>query len=66
MIRIQSNRKTKIQPSTLANTTPRIKASTQSILKKRTEEEENNLTIFSFLKVLILSIKIFQVLMMIP
>jgi voltage-dependent calcium channel beta-2 len=31
MIRIQSNRKTKNQPQSLSNTTPRIKASTQSL-----------------------------------
>ncbi len=30
MIRIQSNRKSKNQPQSLSNTTPRIKASTQS------------------------------------
>jgi len=31
MIRINANRKTKTQPTSLSNTTPRIKASTQSI-----------------------------------
>jgi voltage-dependent calcium channel beta-2 len=33
MIRIQSNRKSKNQPTSLANTTPRLKASTQSKFK---------------------------------
>jgi hypothetical protein len=31
MIRINANRKTKPHPTSLSNTTPRIKASTQSI-----------------------------------